>query len=344
MLRAAYPQLETRLFQIGPHAFRIVFDRSILSADKIRDEFEHNVCPMTLQVEVSNDVPANFLREISPMGDHELALGFAGFPLTRDDIRTILSGKFPELPELISIGNTKHPIFTLRFARKLTAHEQGVVRTFFDQWESGWPIEFAVNQPKTDSHAPAPAIPGEILRIRSARLRPTAPRFVQDDEAFWFDHIDAIFEGGIHPSSILDVESTGTACYLDASVLPQVDLRQAVICYDTVFMSPPLSDGSGRHSGRAKRFSERTLSNSLRLTGSASSSDSRKSALTETSSPLSTRQSRTQLSDVARPQHFLPPILFRPPMSTDSIKMALSLTSPRLPGAWPLSFTYLKEK
>jgi hypothetical protein len=244
MLRAAYPQLETRIFQLSPFGYWIVFDRSVLRADQIRNEFENSIRPITLQVEVSNEVPANFLREISPISDHELARGFAGLPLTRDDIRTILSGKFPKLPELISVGNAKHPILTLWFARELTADEQGMVRTFFDQWESGWPIECAVIAPKTDSHARAPAIPGEILRFRPARTRPTAPRFVQEDEAFWFDSVRAIFEGAIGPSSIFEVEGAGMSCYLDASAFRQVDLRQTVICYDTVFMSPPLTDGT----------------------------------------------------------------------------------------------------
>jgi hypothetical protein len=63
-LRAAYPQLQTRIFQIGPFAYRIVFDEAVLRFDAISDEFENNIRPLTLQVGTSNEMPPNFLREI----------------------------------------------------------------------------------------------------------------------------------------------------------------------------------------------------------------------------------------------------------------------------------------
>src|SRR5258707_9052629 len=99
MLRAAYPHLLTRIFQVAPFGYRIVFDKTVLNADQIRSEFNERIRSITLQVDVSNDVPSNFLGEIPPIRDHELARGFAGLPLNRDNICTILAGKFVNLPE-----------------------------------------------------------------------------------------------------------------------------------------------------------------------------------------------------------------------------------------------------
>ena len=83
VLRAAYPQLQTRIFQIGPFAYRIVFDEAVLRADAIRDEFESHIRPITLQVEVSNDLPANFLREISPWQTMNSRPDLQGFHLIK---------------------------------------------------------------------------------------------------------------------------------------------------------------------------------------------------------------------------------------------------------------------
>lgn len=242
MLRATYPQLKTRIFEIAPFAYRIVFARSILNADQIRSEFDESIRPVTLQIELSNDTPSHFLAEIPPIGDHELARGLAGLPLTREDIRTILAGKFPQLPELLSIGSARPPAQTLTFERQLTAEEEATVLNFFDHYEPGWPVAFAAHDTPTEQSKHPFSVPGDMLQIRPARSRPKAPRFVQEDEAFWFDHVDAIFEGGMSPASILDHEIADMACYLDASPFPQIDLRQAILCYDTIFMSPPLSE------------------------------------------------------------------------------------------------------
>lgn len=245
-LRAAYPQLRTRIFQIAPFAYRIVFDEAVLRAETIRDDFEANIRPVTLQVQISNDIPANFLREIPPLRDHELASGFAGLPMNRQDIRTILYGRIPTLPDIVSIDNMRHPTLTLSFARELTAEEQTLVRQFFERWESGWPVEFAVGALKPELSTRPTAIGADMLRIRPARMRTNAPAFVQEDEAYWFENLDAIFGGAVSPGSIVDVESVGTSCYVDASAFPQIDLRQAVLCYDTVFVSPPLVDGGAQ--------------------------------------------------------------------------------------------------
>jgi hypothetical protein len=246
VLRSIYPQLQTRIFQIAPFAYRIVFDEAVLRADVISGEFESKIRPVTVPVQISNDLPENFLREIPPIRDHEIASGFAGFPFSRDDLRTVLYGKFPGLPNLASIDNLKHPTLTLSFERELTAEEKASVSKFFERWESGWPIEIAVGAPKPDLPTPPVAIGADMLRIKSARRRSNVPPFVQEDEAYWFDNVEAIFGGGISPGRVLDVESLGMSCYVDATVFPQIDVRQALICYDTVFMSPPLIDGGGQ--------------------------------------------------------------------------------------------------
>lgn len=245
-LRARYPQLETRIFQVGAFEYRIVFDDAILRADVIREEFANSIRPITVPVDVSNEVPSNFLREIRPLADHQIAFGFAGLPFTRDDLRTVLYGKFPRLPNLTSVDNVRHPTLTLAFERELTLEEKKSVTTFFERWESGWPIEFAVATSAEKLTTPPATIGADALRIMPARLRKRELRFVEEDEAYWFDHVDALFEGALGPEHVLDLERLGTSCYVDATIFPQIDLRQAILCYDTVLLSPPLVDADGQ--------------------------------------------------------------------------------------------------
>lgn len=70
-LRTHYPNLVTRIFEIAPHQFRIVFDRSLQDAAEVDfEEFR----PVTLQAAVSNDIPASFVREIPTIPDNQLVL------------------------------------------------------------------------------------------------------------------------------------------------------------------------------------------------------------------------------------------------------------------------------
>jgi len=224
----------------------IYFNKTVLNVSDVASEFASNIRPVTLQINLSNTVPTSFLRELPPILDHEIAKGFSGFPFNREDLKIILAGKHPDLPELVGISQFSATGQRLIFAGPLTSEQETAVREFFDQWETGWPIQFEVGTKLAqDSAAPRVSIPGDILRFRPAKQRVIPPAFVQEDEAFWFDHVDQIFEDGLAPRFIFDYDDVGVACYLDASSFSQIDLRQALLCYDTVLMSPPLSDGDG---------------------------------------------------------------------------------------------------
>ncbi len=79
MLRAKYPQLETRIFQVGPFGYMICFDQAVLNVSDVASEFASNIRPVTLQITLSNTIPTSFLRELPPIPDHEIAKGFSGF-------------------------------------------------------------------------------------------------------------------------------------------------------------------------------------------------------------------------------------------------------------------------
>ncbi|KRR09980.1 hypothetical protein CQ12_06090 [Bradyrhizobium jicamae] len=239
--------MQTRIFQVSPFKYAIVFDAAILGADQIRGEFANSIQPAALSIELSNDIPTNFLREIATIADHQIASGFAGLPFNRDDLRTVLYGKFPSLPSLVRVEDVESPSITLCFERELLDDEKRSVAAFFEQWEAGWPIEFAVASSTGETAAPDSPFGRDMLRIKPVRTRTALPRFVQEDEAYWFDHVDALFEGSLNPNRVIDVERLGTTCYVDASSFPQIDLRQTILCYDTVLMSPPLI-GDGEES------------------------------------------------------------------------------------------------
>jgi hypothetical protein len=105
-LRAHYPNLVTRIFEIAPHQFVIVFDKSLQDAAQI--DFE-DIRPITLQAKISNEVPVNFIREIQPLQDDQLAHNFEGFPFNNVQLFNLVVGRFPDLP-IVSIQDGGTPM------------------------------------------------------------------------------------------------------------------------------------------------------------------------------------------------------------------------------------------
>lgn len=241
-LRAEFPYLTTRIFEITSLHFQICFDAALLKADSARPVFEKSIRPVGLMIELSNQIPDAYLQEIAPMRDRELAQGFAGFSFTLDDLKTIILSKCHLLPELTSINQTAFPTITVCFARELTTEEKKMVSSVLAAWEPAWPFDFKVER-EADAKE-ANTLSSDLLKIRPAKIRPLAPPFVAEDEAFWFDNIESIFAGGFAPDNISVSEPGDMTCYLDCTSFPQVDIRQCVLCFDTVFLSPPRSDST----------------------------------------------------------------------------------------------------
>lgn len=246
-LRAAYPHLTTRLFEIARNRFVIAFERDMLAAGSIAEEFDSEIRPVTVEVGLSNQIPAIYVRELEPITDDAIADGLEGFSFTTSDIQDILLSQFPDLPAPITTDAETLPTITLLFPSTLSPEQGRAVEVFFRRHLPGWPIAIGIsNQATPKSTASIVATTRDPLEIRPARLRPSAPHFVREDEVFWFDNIEAIYRGRLQPQSFAGLTAVGFACYVDATSFPQIDLRQAMLLYDTIFLAPPLA-ASQRH-------------------------------------------------------------------------------------------------
>jgi hypothetical protein len=243
-LRALYPQLTTRIFEVAPHKYEIVFDRELLDANAINDVFQKSVRPATVWIELSNIAPSSFIHELAPIEDVDISLGFEGCPFSWPDIESILLSRHPDLPRFAEIPNQNNPIKIL-FSQPLSAEQQEKVRTFMSGCLPDWPIEIGVSKIMDTGHGEPRARPAKIdIEVRSSRLRSRAPSFVRDDEEFWFANVDMLFQGRLASQISAATENAGTACYLDCSSFPQIDLRQAILLYDTIYLTPPITESS----------------------------------------------------------------------------------------------------
>lgn len=236
MLRAQYPHLITRIFQITHDSFAIVFPTELQDAKDIAQHFNDAIRPVTVPVTVSNTIPQNPIREIQPIPDSAIAEGFEGYSFSAFDLANYFASRYPSLPGLRSVRSDSYPTLTLTFSQVLSGSEDATVRSVIASLMPDWPLKIAV------ADVDAAQGPHDPLRIVAAKLRQDAPKFVRQDEEYFWRHIDPIFEGRMTSRDHPAMTSSGMACYVDASVHPQIDLRQLLLLYDTIFLSPPLED------------------------------------------------------------------------------------------------------
>jgi hypothetical protein len=243
-LRTHYPNLVTRIFEIAPHQFRIVFDRSLQDAAEVDfEEFR----PVTLQAAVSNDIPASFVREVPTIPDNQLARNFEGFPFNTNQLFNLVAARFPDYPiSVIRDGGTPMTI-TVELGSTLEPAQEREVLDFCNGIGAPAPFRLEVTGRSTSSAENATLRPpigmDDALFVRAFRARPSAPSFVRADEAFWFSNLDRIYAGGLSVEQIPGVEEGNSRCFVDATIGEHVNLRQLLTLYDTIYMSPPLREG-----------------------------------------------------------------------------------------------------
>ena len=94
-LRARYPHLRTRLFELQKDKFQIIFDSSQQDAQSISEEFNDSICFMTVHVTLTNTIPESYVRELPTLSDEDALAEMCGLPLRRLDLVNILTARFP---------------------------------------------------------------------------------------------------------------------------------------------------------------------------------------------------------------------------------------------------------
>ena len=95
-LRARYPHLRTRLFELQKDKFRIIFDSSQQDAQSISEEFNDSIRFLTVHVTLANTLPELYLRELPILSDEDAIAEMCGLPLPKLDLVNILTARFPK--------------------------------------------------------------------------------------------------------------------------------------------------------------------------------------------------------------------------------------------------------
>lgn len=237
-LRSEYPFLTTRIFALNDHQHIIVFDRKLLDASVVAPHFNESIRPVTAMVSLSNQVPEQYHREISPLADSEIAKNFVALPLTRSDLDTLLAAKFPAF-DLCSTNTIRGGLIELVVKTEPSPELRTAVQEFMDNFKTH---ETTIRVDPTAQVAP-PETHHSSWHIQATKLRPKVSRFMRNDEAFWFDNIEGIYGGAFTFRSISGTENIGSACFIDFSFGgEQLNIRQALLYYDTIIITPPIAE------------------------------------------------------------------------------------------------------
>lgn len=247
-LRAEFPHLATEIHELGPYQHVIFAPRELLDAADFGPVFAKQYRAIGDQVEFSNERPPSS-KLIEPLLDHQIGLELEGLVFSWADLLTILAGKFPDLPAITQILDERGSVLRLSFETEISEHLRKSVQTFLKAILRRRTFVIDVAPAPTD---PTTSDPHSTFRhieftdtisFKPINRRPQVPPFVAREEEWWFSNLGNLFTGQVTPQSFSFTRDAGMACYLHSTAFPQIDLRQLLFAYDTIYLEPPLNDG-----------------------------------------------------------------------------------------------------
>lgn len=232
-LRTIYPWLQTRVFELTALSHVIWVSKEELNATEKNKWFNNSVKAITQNISLTNVVPKD-TTELSPLSDRNIPNDFKGGFVTEANLKLILAGKFPSLPILRNTKILPTGELEFYFCDEIKIDLKTELLMFLQTFSNG--RETKVVDERIDYQPSVGQINGSS--VSPIYSRGDIPQFIKEEEHDWFENADSLFQTGRSASrSILN--GSGFSCFIDASQ-GSLDLRQALICYDTVFLNPPV--------------------------------------------------------------------------------------------------------
>ena len=239
LLRSRFPNLITRIYEVEPDRFVIVFDATLQDATTISEEFDQSIRFLTVAVTLSNTPPETYLREIPVLSDAEAAGDMTGLPLRRFDFLNLLLSRFPDSDILAVRDDPKDRKIILSVQTAPDAKTESQLIEFVNSFNLPLTVKIEISPSRQQDTIPEIDDP---MFVWASRLRPNAPTYVRQDEAFWFDNIGEISSNHFPIERFPGIQDNVFRCYFDLTLGEEhMNLRQALLFYDEIWCSPPLA-------------------------------------------------------------------------------------------------------
>jgi hypothetical protein len=237
-LRSVYPSFKTRIFEISKNRFLIYIQNPIKDRVALCKEFDYSIRFVTSPVNLTFDLPKNFVREILTIEDSKIGDSFSGIGWTVNQFYNLLYSKFSFLKS-IKIDSVENGDVKVHFPYNMSGLYNSQLTSFLDSM-SGDVIKFkAIFDQVEDGHFSAGPDINPVLTILPTRWNSANVEYERHDEAFWFDNIKGIYNGTVSKETILGPRCQKNSCYIKYSGFSNVNIRNGVLMFDHIYVELP---------------------------------------------------------------------------------------------------------
>lgn len=242
-LRTKYPLLLTRIFKKSPVEFEIYVDSYFADFEAFAKEFASSIKFITVPVKVVNAIPSTQAIEISSIPDSDIPSDFEGLPFTVFELINHVQASHPEIRVSTVVEDFENHMFTVQLKGTVdTKIKDGVLSTIS---KYKFPMQVKVGDGGVEVASKYPDNP--VFYINSSQdFSMLDLPFLRRDEQIWFDNLSRIYDGTFTKKDLFFYDKEEKSCFIDFSAFPNINIRNHLLLYDTIYCTLPLMGGLGK--------------------------------------------------------------------------------------------------
>ena len=263
-LRTKYPHLNTRIFKLKNGFYAIYADNYPKPFSSFEDKFHNQIKPICTPILVTETIPSQFDKELSPYADTEIASTYAGMPLTVWQLQRLVQYNFPDI-DIVLVDQDNQSRQLLFYVRMIQNDEERKkienfitsleLKMSFRIIEDDNEIKSALSKEKEIKEdiksflQKNPNLPNvdeqisnHVFNMLPIRQQTWHIKAEERDEELFFERLECIYKGTINKTDIAGINDNSLNCYIDYSMLDcsNINIRNGILLYDKVFIDLPL--------------------------------------------------------------------------------------------------------
>ena len=200
---------------------------------EITECFNNSIRIIGNWIEILGSAPLSYEAIIDNIDLDNTISNYEGVDITINDIIGLITNRFPKILFYnMATDSSDRTAFNIIVDDSTTDKEIDLIHTFLHN------MKFTFKKVNIDRSNGNIRPDEKALQVELV-LGNKKQDFEARDCEYWFDHAEAIYHGNITISDIDWIDMSKTRCYLDASTFESINLRNAILLYDNVIISPP---------------------------------------------------------------------------------------------------------
>lgn len=238
-LKLKYLGLDTKIYKINNSKYEIYCKNIYFDFLTARNEFNSQIRTIGTPVDLISEKPEKYEIIIEGININDVTSNFEGIAITMANIEDLLFSKFHyiDFHRIYENPNTRGELIIEVFDT-VTLQQENEIKEFLKKIKLVFD-NYVIKK-----------ISGKIIDSKKSSeliLDPMSCCIDKDfefsirDSQLWFDNVQKIYTGEFIKEDLYFYDDNKTKCFLDLSLFDNINLRNNILLYDTVYCSLPLA-------------------------------------------------------------------------------------------------------